>query len=409
MQGQRIPRWGVIVLFPGYIIYNYGVIAGFWQSILSGLFGIAIIIFSFFGIKYFLKNTVALCVGAPRLEWLFYFFILFILLWSLSAFLIIFDASYSIAALQESIYTVLIWLACYFIAVRYDVTSKNNYSAMLLTTFLISILFLHAVLRSDSLFGIFMLFNERNESGEIIATYQGVGRSIVVMAVLISAYQRSLNARFIVLVAAIIILALLGSRAHLFVMVVLTVVCLLITAIKKRQWDLLFALPLLFLMMYYFYSELFSESRIVEIFDLDSSSSWQARLSAFEDTLNIIKLSPIFGLFGHHYLGDVGYAHNLFSAWAQYGVFGFVIFVGLLVYSVTISIGHIFTVSGIEPIWLVAFQFSFISIFLAIFSEPINASVFPALAWGFTVQAINSQREIHLSQKSRNQTSCFGI
>jgi hypothetical protein len=149
---------------------------------------------------------------------------------------------------------------------------------------------------------------------------------------------------------------------------------------------------LIFLGVAYYASSVFLETRAAEVFDLAQSTSWQARMAAHYEALDVIAANPLIGNFGYH-LGDShGYAHNILSAWTEYGLIGFLGFAGLILYALALSARRLIFRRPFSSLWLIAFQLNFVSLFLALLTEPIMASVFPALGWGFTVQAIRADQ-----------------
>lgn len=405
MTPQRIPRWGFMTLFPGYVIYNYGVMAGFWPAFVGGLFGVSAVVFSFFGIAYLLKYPIARFSASPRLERVFLLFLLFLLVWTLCAFIVISNFSYSTLALQDSVYTLVIWVAVYFVAARYDLHDKKNYRILRVAVIFILFLFLHGIVSNSSMMGIFMIFNGSHLDGEIHATYQGVGRSILVMTLVLAAFQKRYLRKILIMVVAMIILVALGSRAHLFAMMALIVLSLGVAGFRRHNWPFVVGGVMIITAVSYFFHQSFFESRAAEIFDLDVSTSWQARLDALEEAMAVITANPFFGAFGYYIDAPEGYAHNLLSAWAQYGFAVFVLFIGMLIYSMLITLPQILRTQNVSPVWMIAFQLNFVAILLAIASEPINGSVFPALAWGFTVQALRAGKQQGSSPMNEQHTS----
>jgi hypothetical protein len=99
-----------------------------------------------------------------------------------------------------------------------------------------------------------------------------------------------------------------------------------------------------------------------------------------------IVASPIFGLYGGHWLfGSGDYAHNALSAWVSLGLVGFILYVGLCV------VGTVASVQG-----LIALPFSgtaqmatllnVSSLLLIILAKPVFWEM-PAFAWGLAAAA----------------------
>ena len=126
----------------------------------------------------------------------------------------------------------------------------------------------------------------------------------------------------------------------------------------------------------------------------------EERGHANDQALAIIAEHPLAGSFGYHAWDSAGYAHNALSAWTQYGLVGFALFSITMAAATAIALAGIAKTRGREPAWHLALQFNVIAIVLAIASEPIMSSVFPALAWGFTIRALRNRRDSRLAHRS---------
>jgi hypothetical protein len=197
----------------------------------------------------------------------------------------------------------------------------------------------------------------------------------------------TVRAMLVLFVTALLMLAL-GSRAHLVVLCLVVVIhMVLLTSRRESRW-LGIAGVLITAAVVAGTISIFLETRAAEILDLASSASWQERNLATFRALEIIGERPWMGNFGYHFSDDAGYAHNLLSAWTQYGLAGFVFFVLMMFVAFLLSLAGYFGRRGNEAAWLLALYFNFIAVVLAVAFEPIMSSVFPALAWGFTLRAI---------------------
>lgn len=79
--------------------------------------------------------------------------------------------------------------------------------------------------------------------------------------------------------------------------------------------------------------DMLPQSRVLEVFRLDQSTSWDARAIAYQYAKDTIASAPILGDYGSDFdrFGPGLYAHNIASAWVEIGLFGFVITLILLI------------------------------------------------------------------------------
>lgn len=376
-----------VVLFPGFIFYQYSVAAGWTTPFAGGLFGFASVFFSFISVIYLLSADLK-HTTLSIIETVFPLFLLYLVLWTVFSSFSILGESYATLALKESFATIVIWLSAFYVGVQFPL---NNHRFRLIQAILILVILacvLHSMLIHHSFLGLFSMFSGGNEDTKAVATYQGIGRSLVVMAVLTMALTNRLFFQIVIISVAITILLALGSRAHLIVMTLLLVIHLVIYSTRKHNIRTSILFLIILPIVAYSAISVLLETRAAEIFDLSHSMSWQARITAHYEALEVIGANPLIGRFGY-YLGDSsGYAHNVLSAWTEYGFFGFIIFIGLMLYALFLSGYYVIFKRNDSTHWQIAFHFNFIALFLAVTTEPILASVFPALGWGFTVQAI---------------------
>jgi hypothetical protein len=72
------------------------------------------------------------------------------------------------------------------------------------------------------------------------------------------------------------------------------------------------------------------ENRILQLLDLSHSSSAVARQHFSQNALQTISENPVFGDFASY--PDGHYAHNVLCAWVDFGLFGMVFFMSLLIW-----------------------------------------------------------------------------
>jgi hypothetical protein len=192
----------------------------------------------------------------------------------------------------------------------------------------------------------------------------------------------------------------LGSRAHFFALAVSVLVHLAVLVAIRRTRLIGIVGLLVTAAAFAAGAGLFLETRAAEIIDLASSASWEERSVAMSRALEVIAENPLVGLYGYHLWDSAGYAHNVLSAWTQYGLFGFVAIIATFACALFIALAGFLFSRGREPAWHLALHVNLVAIMLAIASEPIMSSVFPALAWGLTLRAERVQRAAFAANRS---------
>lgn len=384
---------GFVLLFPVFILYHYAVVSGWIPALAGGMFGVCAAAISLFGLLHIAANLTVVDGRVPLLERAFLFVVLYLTLWTIAASVLAADRAYSGPAVTEALATLTVWLAAYFIAVRLRVSARRTWPSLLLLVALIVLCFGHAIVAHGSFVGPFLAFQGETASQGASSTYQGVGRAILVIAVVVSSLQHRLWSQLQVLGASAFMLVALGSRAHLFAVLLLIAVQLLLFGFRRGNlWTGVFVL-IAAVGTGYLTWDLFLSTRAGEIFALGQSTSWQARIAANEEAVEVIQRNPFLGEFGYH-MSDrsAGYAHNLLSAWAGLGGVSFLLYFGLILWALTISGSRVLVRRKCPAVWRIAFQFNFVALLLGLASEPIYLSVFPALGWGFAVAGLSDDR-----------------
>jgi hypothetical protein len=134
---------------------------------------------------------------------------------------------------------------------------------------------------------------------------------------------------------------------------------------------------------------------MAELLDISRSTSWQTRMSLQSEAIEAILRNPLAGDFAYHVreLSAGAYAHNVLSAWAQFGVIGFVLYLALIVTFALIAIRHAFSSN---PTWQAALGLN-VAALVVCMAEPVF-SVVPALGWGFAVNGLLQDRSRRVPQ-----------
>lgn len=379
---------GFLLLFPGFALYHYAIAAGLAPAFAGGLFGAAAAATAALGAT---SLYLRLRSGeSPLLEQGFIALCVYLLAWTAGFALVSARRGHTRDAILEAVSTVAIWIAAYFVGARLRPFDRPASTWLASSAALVGLTFLHATAGHGSFLGPFLTFRGDAAGVETVTTYQGVGRSILVLAILVGAGRRHLWTRLGVLCVAALGLLALGSRAHLFAIGLLVGLQVILLALRGRSLSVRIAVVALVVFAGWASSELFLETRAAEILDLAQSTSWQARAAATDEALSIIANHPFFGRFGYHLGESAGYAHNVLSAWANFGLVAFLGYMGLLAWGLAIAGRRVLLTPEPARIWMVAFELNLAALFLGLTSEPIFASVLPALGWGFTVNALET-------------------
>ena len=394
-----IAEIGLLLLFPVFILYHYSVASGWLPAFAGGLFGASAAFVAVFGLVHLGTSVPGYKRRVPLLEISFAALVIYLVLWTFAAAMLAGHRSYSGAAVAEALSTVAIWLASYFTGVRVRLREGAGLHLLSLLSLLATAIlacFVHAIVVYGSLVGPFLTFQGDAGIAGGSTTYQGVGRAVLVIAVVMSAAHRSFIAQLSCLGVAAAVLMTLGSRAHLFALLLLIALHILVFGFRRR--NLMAGILALIAAAGTGMAAwgIFLDTRAAEIFELATSTSWQERLFAGGEAVRVIRESPFFGAFGYHWADrSAGYAHNLLSAWAGFGGISFLMFLCMMLYALAVSATRVLLSERPSAEWRVAFQFNVVALLLAIASEPIYASVFPALGWGFTVAAMRGERARH--------------
>ncbi|MBE0471667.1 MAG: O-antigen ligase family protein [Methyloprofundus sp.] len=318
----KLATLSFLLLFPGFFFYHFALGKGFIPPFLGGYFGIvAAFLFvplALLNIKLFVKN-----IGLPVM---IFFSIMFLIL--------------SVALIQYSLgnptnYTkeMFVWSmgGLLFNLVSFIVASRLSIEQIAKAGYWLIALMFAIVVFNIGDHGIFYIKAEAGYLSDSVATYQGFARSIVVILLITSAYYFHKGVKLYPLVIlGIIALFLNGARTEfaLFVCSLAFVYFFYaITSFKKLVGFLFVMVMALFSVVNVI--DLLPDSRMMQLFELASSTSGQSRLEMFWLGLELISNNPFLGSYGSYTAnGGIGsYPHNLLSAWVNLGLFGFVLYI----------------------------------------------------------------------------------
>jgi hypothetical protein len=384
----------LVLLYPGFALYHYGVANGWYRAVLGGMYGnvsvgAAVVFALLVSLKAMTESIgrYATLVGAATGYYL---------VWSIFAYFSIQTERYAENAIIETLGTLIQWIA--IIAAGYLIDPARSLSRK---TFLISGAFLvaitlHAMYSEGSATAMYRLFSNTSDSGEsglAKVTYQGIGRSLMVTAILAALTQKRLINQLLILATGSILIMLLQARSEFFgLLLILGLVSAAAFASREKRSVAIWGVCILALAGFYAGS-IFSETRNAEIKYIGEASSWQMRVSLAQEALHIIAKNPFTGDFGYHQrdIGEGGYAHNALSAWTQFGIIGFLLLVLITAYFAVISFSRAYMERSPLEEWHLSFYLNVLALFLMVTSVPVFSPV-PVMGWGFAARAWEKQR-----------------
>jgi len=382
---------GFLALFPGYLLYHYAIAQDWIPAFLGGLFGSVSLLMAAVCLVL-LPWLAARPLRAAFIPAVFIgLAIAYIATWTAVNFIFIRAEPYGADALKETASSILIWLAMLFVGGFFSFDKPLTRWLLSGMAVLITLSLVHAIFRFQSPLGPYLTFLGTDPDA-VQSGYQGIGRSVLVTAIFLAAVVGKTHYRLAIFALGSLLLLLVGSRSDLFTLIALTAVLVFQSAFNgTNRWSTLGAMVGCAILLYVA-SPLFFESRSSEILDLSGSSSWQSRQDLQTSALRVIQDSPVFGAFGYH-LRDGGagwYAHNALSAWTNFGVVGFLFYVGLIIYFTLLSMRRVFARAAAGPVWFAAFYVSLAALIQAIVTSPVFSPL-PALAWGVALNALRTR------------------
>lgn len=373
-----------LLLFPGFFVYHYLLAVGVLPRVLGGLFGpttvLAAVAFFPFLVYKSARVRGANLIGLAAFGTLLVYTSSFVVLhYMLSA-----ETAVTRPAAEQAFTMIVAWVALFGVG-YYLVPTKwlVRWSAVL---FLImtAIAWLHLDLSR-------MMFNPRAlaDNSTEVATYQGFARSYVVTALLLLAVERRLVGQLGIVLLSVPTLFILGARTEFTAFFL--VLAFWFAQLYRSYGGLKTAAVALVLVLcassaLVAVPQLVS-SRVANLLDLASDSSWRGRQERLAAGWEAILANPIFGDFGGHIResGPGYYIHNILSAWRQFGLVGFVLFAGLSAGTLVVSMSAVLASRRPKHLELLALYMNAFVFTALLAAKPVFWSL-PALAWGLAVR-----------------------
>jgi len=316
-----------LLLYPGFFIYNFLVGSGVISAVFGGYFGIVSSLVAPPLIAIFLLR---LRVFPPPSVIIFLVAILFNII------VIVFNLALdrpNASAMPMFVWSmtgILFSLVGFFMGCSLKFTTGLEWSNFAALCILLAI----AVLNIDD-FGALSFKSASEVSDGVLASHQGLARSVLLCGILATAFaiKRNIFFFYFVFLAALVTLFLTAARTEF---VVYSLACLVSAAMfygvsLRVLWGSVFFICLASVSVVTF-TELLPDSRINELTDISQASSFIARQKLQEAGFMEIARYPMFGHYGGYVQSDGlgGYPHNLISAWVNLGLPGFLLYVSAI-------------------------------------------------------------------------------
>ncbi|MGY6563344.1 MAG: hypothetical protein ACXIU5_01275 [Halomonadaceae bacterium] len=390
---KRVSALGFFVLFPGFILYHTLVAMGMIPALLGGLFGVVSVML-FVVYCALLSSQLHVLLSATRGYALLTFaFFAYVLLWALVNFGLVGGGIMRVALIQ-TIETLVLWLVLFIMGYRVPLESPRLARAFWLAFALIAGYLLFHVATT----GQWMFFARRmvEEGGDNVSTYQGYARSALVLLVFLIAISERAVVRAGLIVLGAFVMFVLGARSELYSFLALTLVLLLLWAGMSVKYMLtLLAVIAALIALVVSQFEALAGSRQLQVLDLSGTSSWLARQNLGQRASEQILANPLLGRFGGHIRSPEitgGYAHSMISAWVNYGLLGFVLYLGLTVSAFVGATYRLLFVGARDARWVFAFSINFVCLLLIVLAKPVFWPL-PALGWGAFANALVTSRQ----------------
>jgi hypothetical protein len=162
-----------------------------------------------------------------------------------------------------------------------------------------------------------------------LSTYQGLARSYLVTLLCVVAYTGSFALRILLYLTGAASLFLNTARSEFVAMLFVIPIIELYFSKKKLLFIVVLAsTTALIIMNFNLIEEQLPNNRILELLDLSHSNSAILRHQMMTQAVQTISAHPILGDYASYETGH--YAHNIFSAWVDLGIVGFIYLAALM-------------------------------------------------------------------------------
>lgn len=381
---KSIAFLGFFIIFPFFIFYHTLISFGIINPIFGSLLGSASFLIVLIFIISYLDLKRAKVSRINKYEFIVWTFYLYILFWATFNFVLHGHYYYIEASFNQVIASLGVSLSLYLIG-KYIYIEKTKVLILVSFSVFLVFLFIYTVITGKFNF----MPNRVGGAEEVVATYQSFSGLILVMGLIALVITGHRMGQLVVFLSSVIIIFYLGSRSELVAYVLGAIVYFIyFTSIKHKIYMYIFLIISMFLLFVISIDlSYLSDSRVLELADVDNSSSWNSRMDLNQVAIQQVLDSPFIGFFGGHtyYFGTTGsYAHNIISSWVSFGFIGFFLYFILMLTPVIYSLRLYFLRKTYSNRKKVVFILSFVFLFLVIFSKSVYWTM-PSLLWGLVV------------------------
>ena len=315
-------RIAFVLTFPGFFLYHTLLGIGFISPFLDGYLTNVLLLFLapmlICYLSIYFKHSGFLTI----IDIVYFVFIVYFL------FIVLLNAAYGadIEIVRGHIIAVIQFFVIYLMFKMLDI-DNNNFKVVTFLNFLIMSLIIF-YFSSDGLFNLKSTGSVVNS--EMVATYQSFGMVYFLNFLILIILTRSIGIRFILYLVSVAALYLNNARSEFVALIVLIPVIELYFTRHRILFTIFLSSIIAFLISGFgLILSYIPHNRTLLLLDLqlDVSALERKRLSALG--YETIFQHPIFGDYASYSYGD--YIHNIFSAWVDLGLFGFVFLLLLLI------------------------------------------------------------------------------
>jgi hypothetical protein len=394
---QLVSSFFFLSLTAGFLVYNEAVARNLFPPVFGGFYGIASLgAIVLLGIPSLNRFVVAL-----RYKFIFPKAFIMLIAWlMLSIFFgfLVGIREYKLQAAMQLLDTLFLWLASFSIGFFLKPTKLLRQLILLFCALVIIFIIFYYLDTGSLMYYSREALGLREGDSESVSNYQGYARSLAILFLYILAVNHDRPLFLVVSIFfASVTLFFAGARSELVGLILAVSTMMTFNfltfknaniAVKPKHFVAIFVLAATLVLAVVFLSQLQVDSRIMEIYDLASSSSYIARTELFNTGISHILANPLFGVFGGHIRdsgGGGGYIHNILSAWAG---FGFPAFTLILYLQLTATLGSFVLLRRSQgDLCAFAFLINLFSTILIVTSKPVFWEV-PPLGWGLFLQAL---------------------
>ncbi|WP_180023415.1 hypothetical protein [Acinetobacter sp. YH1901134] len=377
------------LVFPTLIIYNLLVANGYIPTFLGGYFGAIIGFTAICYLPFFLLSTNENIKTSLNLTLFGLGALLLAILVTASSFF----SNVSIHAVEQSALMIVMWFALYNLGFFFNqIEHKKLSKYMLVFCFLFCFYLIYQFFFTGNLG--FLQKTEINSVDETnLSGYQAIARNFLIISLFTYSFTQNKYIQILLLGLCAFAIFSIGARSEM-VAFILSLITLNLILIFRNKANFITSIVIIsiFIFGFMFFNSQFSDSRQLEIFDLQQSSSWSVRQQLQENAIQTISNNWFWGDFGSHANGDnVGnYSHNVLSAYVNFGLIFFVTYLILNFLFLAISFFKLLSNKN-SQVWIFSFLMCFVSFFLVITTKPVFWPV-PFFAWGLVMGALRMEK-----------------